>query len=447
MSRVIARLLRASFLVVLVAVAGLPATAAQADDTTAAWSVAPSDAAGVPTASTRFELEVDPGGSVEEHAVLTNSSTVEREFTVYGADAFNTPTGGYDLAPAATQATDAGSWVRIETPIVTIPALSTATIAFSVDVPDGATPGDHPGGLVVSPVRSETTDAGVVVDTRVAVRLNVRVAGEIAANLTVKNVGVAYGATLVPYGRAPATVTYEVTNTGNVKVVGVPRLRVTGPFGIGLGKVEEEQTHEVLPGDSFTVTTVLPAVAPLVVDTVTVDVDMAAAPGPATDLPLVSSTARATFFAVPWTGFLLLALVALGTWAGVRSVRRRRWESSQAWDDVVEQARRDVAEGRQPQAPTEPTVVQQAAGARAPGAGTALALGLLVAAGLAVGNADTAHADEPDTGTLSLSVPAATSGSGGSSSGSGVGTGTGDIPVDPPVDGAVGTPTDADPSS
>jgi len=405
MSRTVPRLMRVSLLAVLVAVAGFPATAAQADDTTVAWSVAPADATGAPTADTRFELAADPGGSLTDHAVVTNSSTVERTFAVYGADAFNTPTGGYDLSPAAAAATDIGAWVTVATPTVTIPALSVATVDFTIAVPTGATPGDHPGGLVVSPVQTQTTNGGVVVDTRVAVRLNVRVSGEISAALTVKQVGVSYGFTAVPFGKAPATVTYDVTNTGNVKVIGVPRVRITGPFGISLGTVDAEQTHEVLPGKSFTVTTVLPAVAPLVLDTATVDVDMTAAPGAATDLPLVSSTGRTTFIAVPWTGLALILVIIAGVWVGVRTVRRRRLEGAQAWDEAVDQARRDVADGRAPQGPGGAAVRPTA------GAGGALLVGLLVVAGLTFGGSATARAATPSpgpsAGSLSLSVPAA----------------------------------------
>ena len=40
--------------------------------------------------------------------LITNSSTVDREFAVYGADAFNTADGGYDLLAAAEVSTDVG---------------------------------------------------------------------------------------------------------------------------------------------------------------------------------------------------------------------------------------------------------------------------------------------------------------------------------------------------
>lgn len=384
----------------------VPATAARADDATAAWAVAPSDAAGAPTGQTRYELEVAPGETVTEHALLTNSSTVERAFAVYGADGFNTPTGGYDVGAAAVAPTDVGSWVTAAASPVTVPALSTAVIEFTVAVPDGATPGDHPGGLVVSPVRTQVTADGVQVDTRVAVRLNVRVAGEVTPALEVRDVGASYAFTPVPFAPAPVTVRYDVVNTGNVKVVGVPRLRITGPFGIRLAEVAAEQTHEVLPGDAFTVETVVDSVAPWLVDIATVDVEMVAAPGPTTEIPLVSSTARTTFAAVPWTGLALLAVVVTVGAALIRRRRRRAAEAEQLWDRVVDEARADIEAGRSPRS-----------GLGQATAAVALAVALVAAPG------PDAFAQD-DEGAITLTVPTAAptpgaSGAGGSGSRSG----------------------------
>ncbi len=320
--------------------------------------------------------------------LLTNSSTVERAFTVYAADGFNTGDGGYDVGAAAVAATDVGSWVTVEGSPVTVPALSTAVVPFTVTVPDGAAPGDHAGGIVVSPVQAETS-GGVVVDTRVAVRLNVRVPGDITAALDVRDVGVSYGFTAVPFAGSAATVSYTVANTGNVKVVGVPRLRITGPFGVTLAEVTADRTREVLPGDSFTVTTRVAGVAPALVATATVDVAMTAAPGPSTQIPAVSATSRSTFLAVPWTGLVLLVLVAVGAWFLVRRVRQRRREGAQLWDRVVDEARADIEAGRGP---------------RTSAVGTAL--GVAALAGMMVlGAAPHASADDSEGGAITITVP------------------------------------------
>lgn len=372
----------------------LPATPALADDNTAAWAVTPCDVDGNTTGETRFELEAEPGASVTEHVLVTNSSTVERAFDVYGADGFNTPTGGYDLDAAAVSPTDVGSWVTVPTSPVTVAALSTAVVEFTVAIPDGATPGDHPGGIVVSPLRGQVTNDGVVVDTRVAVRLNVRVPGEVVAALDVRDMGASYAFTAVPFGSSSATVHYEVVNTGNVKVIGVPRLRITGPLGIGLAELDADQTQEVLPGDSFTVSSTVDGVAPWMLATATVDVSMTAAPGPDTELPAVSSTGHATFAAVSWTGLAAIVVAVVVVWLLVVWMRRRRREGEEMWDRAVDEARADLEAGRAPRT-----------GGLGAAGGTLLLLA--VAAGLMVVGAPQALADDSDGGSITITVPEA----------------------------------------
>ncbi|MEZ0449007.1 WxL protein peptidoglycan domain-containing protein [Cellulomonas sp. ICMP 17802] len=386
-------LLRAVLVTVLAAGgAGLAGSqAVAADDVATAWSVSPAGADGLPDGSTRFELTMDPGATGAVKVVVSNASTVERTFDVYGADALNTSAGGYDLEAHATAPTDVGAWVTASTPTVTVPALSDAVVDLALAVPAAATPGDHPGGVVVS-LASPTANAdGVVLDTRVAVRLNVRVSGDVTPRLEVRDVGATWAGSWVPFGFAPATVSYAVANTGNVKIVGKPRLRITGPFGVHLVTTRPGATQEVLPGQSFTVRSVLPAVLPLGLLTAVVDVEMEAAPGPQTDIPLVSSTSRTAVVAVPWTGLALVLLVALGVWTVLRARRRRRREQEDAFRRLEEEPATT---------PTLYTVVP-------------VLLALLV-----LGAPTTVHAD-PDQ-QITLSVPAAPARSHHASGGSSV---------------------------
>jgi hypothetical protein len=367
-------------------------------------------------------VQADPGASVQDHLVISNASTVERTFSVYGADAFNTGSGGYDLKPAATPAVDVGSWVTVDTPTVTIPALASAAVAVTVEVPAGAAPGDHPGGIAVS-VANPTPDAqGVVVDTRVAVRLNVRVSGALTPALTVRGVHACYGSTWMPFGAAPTTVRYEVTNTGNVKIIGQPRARIAGPFGVRLARIEAESTREILPGQTITVESVVPGVKPLVIATAVVDVDMAAAPGPDTEIPLVSTSARSTFLAVSWTGLAILALVGGAVWFVVRSLRRRRREGEELWAAMIAESRSPGAEpqllGAGPADHTGHGALHDARGGGPTTGGVqvvvlvlVLTVGALTAAvatapaALAAPRESTVSADSSDTVSLHLVVP------------------------------------------
>lgn len=389
-------------LVALVAlVFGPLAGTASAEDGTAAWSVTPTTADGAADSRTRVDLQLDPGGTVHDQVLVANASTAEQTFTVYAADAFNTADGGYDVLTAATPSTDVGTWVTMAAPTVTVPALGTAIVGFDVTAPTDASPGDHSGGIVVSLASPSAGNDGVIIDSRVAVRLSVRVSGELTPALEVRNVSASSGGSLVPFGASVATVTYDLVNTGNVKIVGTPRVRVTGPFGTARTEVTPGNTAEVLPGQSFVVETEVPGVPPLVVMTATVDVEMVAAPGPQTEIPLTSSTARGVFPAVPWTGLLVLLLVAGAVVLVVWRRRKRRKEGERLWAQMVaESGRQGVPVGTPP----------------------ARALALLVAlvlAGPALGFGFGLHSEDKNGGSVTLQVPpAGVAGSTGSLSGS-----------------------------
>lgn len=400
----------ATVLVLLVWSVVAPGAVASADEGDVAWSVSPCTEDGTIDGRVRLEIQADPGATVTDHVLVVNASTTEQTFVVYGADAFNTPTGGYDLLAAGEVSTDSGSWVTTDPPQVTLPALEQAVVAVTVTVPQDAAPGDHPAGIVVSRATPDTDAQGVVVDTRVAVRLSLRVSGELDPALAVQDVRVDYRPSWVPFGEADATISYTVKNTGNVTVVGQPRLRVTGPFGITLASKKPEPTREVLPGQSFTVTSVLAGVPAAVIDTAVVDVTMAEAPGPQTDLPMVSVSSRRTFLAVPWTGLVLLAAAALTVRWGVRYLRARREEAEEIWAELSAAAASGstaalAANGVEPPAEGD-------AGNKVPTSGVAsvLLVAGLLGTGLVLFAASSpaqAAADPTDQTTVTLSVPAA----------------------------------------
>ncbi len=404
----------APLLVVLAALAvGPMAGSAAAEDGTAAWSVTPVAADGTPDARTRIDVQLDPGATTHDQVLVANASTAEQTFTVYAADAFNTADGGYDLLPAATPSTDVGTWVTMSAPTVTIPALATAVVGFDVTVPAGAAPGDHSGGIVVSTQTAQAGDSGVIVDSRVAVRMSVRVSGELAPALEVRNVSASAGGSLVPFGSSAAVVSYDLVNTGNVKIIGTPRVRVSGPFGVGRVEVAPGNTTEVLPGQSFVVKTTMPDVPPFVVMTATVDVAMAAAPGPQTEVPLTSSTASSSFADVPWTGLVVLLLIGVSVVVVVRIRSARRAQGERLWAEMVAESGRQGAPVGAPPAATTHAIL--------------LAVALVFLAP-ATGLGASVHLDSSDTGgAVTLQVPKAPpvqSGSGGST-GSGAGTSTG----------------------
>ena len=61
--------------------------------------------------------------------------------------------------------------------------------------------------------------------------LELRVPGALRAGLQVQSISTGFSDPLNPFGTGSATVSYTVTNTGNVRQSGTHAVKVTGPFG------------------------------------------------------------------------------------------------------------------------------------------------------------------------------------------------------------------------
>ncbi|WP_433062350.1 WxL protein peptidoglycan domain-containing protein [Dactylosporangium sp. CS-033363] len=301
----------------VLAALALPGTA-HADDQ--GWSVQPAGAAN----RSYFVYDVKPGQQLDDTVRVTNRATIAQTFTVYGADAYTTVDGAFDLQPASRKPADAGSWIALGQRAYTVEAGAQLDIPFRLTVPANATPGDHAAGVIASVVTQQSTGDGatVNVDRRVAARVYLRVAGQTRPAVAVETVSIAYDNPPYPFAGSTMTVTYRLRNTGNLRLGGAARLHVTGLFGASLGRTPDITVPELLPGASITVTEHIAGIAPAGPLSANVTVDPATAEG-----PLPSVTRSATLWAVPWTALAAILLVALIV-LGLRRRRRRRAENT-----------------------------------------------------------------------------------------------------------------------
>ncbi|MFG2501330.1 hypothetical protein ACGFSB_24355 [Streptomyces sp. NPDC048441] len=291
------------------------ATSAHADDT-GAWSVAPSAGGGTrPAKDGRpyFYVEGTPGSVLEDTVTVTNPGSKPRTVELSGADADNTRGGAFSLERGRPK--DTGSWITFAERKVKVPPRTRAEVPFSVSVPEGAVPGDHPGAVVA---RAGGRDA--------AVRVHLRVSGPTLSALTVEQVKAEGG-----------RIAYDIVNRGNTVLT--PRLAVhaDGVLGTSLDRGPRTLPIEILPGRRVSLTepwTDAPAL-----DSVKVELTVTASGG-ARD----TATASARF--VPWgavagVGVGLLGLAAAGFWFA----RRRRGMAGGPPPDEAEQgsAERELA--------------------------------------------------------------------------------------------------------
>jgi hypothetical protein len=290
------------------------------------WSVVPASG-GAADGRPSVYAEGAPGTVLQDAVSVLNPGARPLTVELRGADADDTAGGAFTVRERPT---DTGAWIAfagradgrrtaVRTLSVRVPAHTRADVPFTIGVPAGAAPGDHPGAIV----------AGGGGRTS-AVRVQLRVAGPTLSALTVEHVRVGGG-----------RISYELVNRGTTVLA--PRLAVhaDGVLGTLLDRAPRTLPVELLPGRRVTLHE--PWTGPPALDAAEVRLTVTAAGG-------VRSTATASVRFVPWevpagAGGVLAAVGAFvvvrrrGRPGGWRPWRRRR----RAVDDgASEQPRTEV---------------------------------------------------------------------------------------------------------
>ena len=314
------------------------------------WSVVPATSTGPDPNRLEFSYGVVKAGStISDHVEIANRSSQSAAFSVYATDASGTSASGALLLLGSNQkSTDIGAWSSFAGGArqlsTIIPGKKAIIVAFTLKVPPQATPGDHTGAMVaaVGVTRKNAAGESVVENYRIAVPLELRVPGALKAGIQVQSISTGFSDPLNPFGTGSATVSYTVTNSGNVRQSATPSVRVTGPFG-QTAIVHPAKLPVILPGDSVRVAASLAGLFPDGPMTAHINVE----PGwPKGTIPLTQTASlasgSASLFAFPWSLLgliLLLAAIGVGIWYYLRWRRRLRRAELAA---VAARARRDT---------------------------------------------------------------------------------------------------------
>ncbi|MQY32652.1 hypothetical protein SRB17_06060 [Streptomyces sp. RB17] len=290
------------------------ATPAHAADN-GSWSVYP--VASKIAARPYFYLSADPGQTLTDKVAVQNRTGGPLTFRLYAADAYNTARdGGFAVRTLKERMLGVGAWARLAKSRITVPGHKTVTVPFTLRVPDGAEPGDHPGAIVALDERVDPGGGSLALGVQRAVgaRVYLRVSGPTLPALSVGQLHISHHQPPIPgFGTGTATVSYTLRNTGNVTLDPKVELKARGLFGRTL--LDRELTRvpsELLPGQSVRLTETWRGAPQLDRTDVTLS---ASAPG-------TRQSASAAFLALPW---LVAALVfAAGLAAGMLLVRARR---------------------------------------------------------------------------------------------------------------------------
>lgn len=272
-----------------------------------------------------FNYVVSPGARVRDYVAVVNLSAQRQTLGLYVTDAANASDGSFTYPVASSKATDAGRWMSArtggQTNRVTVPPRSTRIVPLVVAVPRDASPGDHAAAVIVSLTASSSSTAGarLNLDQRVAVRAFFRVSGPLRPRLTVEHLRSSYRADGLVTGSA--VVSYRIRNSGNVKLGGRQRVRVSGVI---VGSTQPGVTVPVLlPGGVVEIRTRINHVVPQLRMTAKVTVTALGVTGDAVP-PTPDAVASVHFWAVPWIWLIVLLLLVTLLFIGRRWRRRRR---------------------------------------------------------------------------------------------------------------------------
>jgi len=311
-----------------------------AEQTGTTWSLQPAGAEG-PDGRVSLRHTIDGGAGVDDLLALTNFGAQPATYAVYPGDGTVTADGNFDLAPAEQPAEDGGTWISVgvvdgATPregggiVLQVPAETTVTIPVRIDVPANATPGDHPAGIVAELVPPDSDT--VQLASRVGVRAHLRVSGDIVASVVPDGTTASYTPSWNPFAPGTATVTYTLSNDGNVRLGADVDTALSGPFGL-LAASATTASREILPGQGQP-TTVEVAVWPTFFSWGSVTATPLVVGEDEVDATLAASAAEFTVWTIPWSQLALIALLVGGFFA-VRALRARSAARVQARIDAA----------------------------------------------------------------------------------------------------------------
>lgn len=344
-----------------VLVAGLAGPASAADDAPGSSRASAGNSGGI-TVGIRtgnaeggdrrgvYKYEILPRGVVQDWVAVSNYRDKPVTVRLFAKDATSDADTAFRIQPSEERPTDVGSWIALKQNRVTIPAKTELSIPFQLGVPFNATPGDHAGAIVVSLLSREPKPDGrtVIVDNRVAMRVYLRVPGDLKPAVAIDDPKVSWDGERSPSGRGTAVVSYTVRNTGNVRLDVDGAVELSRAMGLPNVKGRAAALTDLLPGGSAPVRVRIPAV--LGTGPMTASIELTGTP---TD-PKLSGTASAeesvSFGAWPWLLLMLVALglVLLGTGGWFW---RRRWsarQAAEAADAAAEESARAAAKHRLP---------------------------------------------------------------------------------------------------
>lgn len=168
----------------LVAAAALVAlallTGAASAQSPLVFGIQPSQSsANTPSGSSYFTYKLAPGAGLDDMVVISNNGAEQVILKLYAADGITSINGSTAFAGVGDVRSNTNTWLNATVSDILVPAGQAVTVAFHVQVPPDATPGDHVAGWVVeAPARAGSAGGiGASIVERAGVAVVVTVPG------------------------------------------------------------------------------------------------------------------------------------------------------------------------------------------------------------------------------------------------------------------------------
>lgn len=284
-----------------------------------------------PDSRASYSFGSTPGGKIADHVAVRNYSAQRVTLSLKGTDLGNSANGAITAVPVNEPSKDLGTWITLPATdrTVTLAPRQTLIVPFTIRVPKNATPGDHFAAVTATLTGSALSKSGQKIRLlqTTGTRVFLRVSGPLHPHLSITHFKVHYKGPLSPVAKGRATITYTVSNDGNVGMGGRQNLYVKGMFGTKAKAFKVPELQLLLPGDSFTETATVKEIVPEVHESAHVTITSLYIAG-TQNPPSGPFQASSGFWAIPWiilaiiVVLLLIAAALLYRWRRRRRIRR-----------------------------------------------------------------------------------------------------------------------------
>lgn len=201
-------------------------------------------AGGLSVTPPTFELTGNPGTPITNTIRIENTNDYpvdiavdRRNFTAIGEE------GAVGITEEETSFSLA-SWITVEPEETRIPAKSTRTFKFTIEVPLQAEPGGHFGSLIFRTIPREKVDgSGATLAQEIGSLILLKISGDTIEEATIES----FTPQQSFYEYGPVVLEARVKNTGNIHVKPSGTISITNMFGQKVASVTLDSKN-VLPG-------------------------------------------------------------------------------------------------------------------------------------------------------------------------------------------------------